>query len=329
MKKILFVALGLCGLLAAAGRLHAQVTSLQDVYNQTPFDLQSATGVPITSTVNTNIGSDGLMTLGADNLPPTTNQFAALLSFGGLTAATNGTVLTNYAALLAGTNVFSGALAKAMGLPTGSSNSTVVMVLRKAQIGGTYFSSALTYNFGSILPPPSVDDAGVLLTNNPTYWQSVPWSASNHTNDPFYYSPNAGVVFATQSGLIPITWITSQSYPVGTALSYVNPGGAPSFYTNGNSVFLLYTAQYIVTGVPVKPPQNMYWTEGSFVNIGHPIVVQSGRISAINVIFNPDFPETVATPYVDPYATVQTNTLQEYLEDLRNLVNVLTVRGWP
>ena len=154
MKKILFVALGLCGLLAAAGRLHAQVTSLQDVYNQTPFDLQSATGVPITSTVNTNIGSDGLMTLGSDNLPPTTNQFAALLSFGGLTAVTNGTVLTNYAALLAGTNVFSGALAKAMGLPTGSSTSTVVMVLRKAQIGGTYFSSALTYNFGSILPPP-------------------------------------------------------------------------------------------------------------------------------------------------------------------------------
>jgi hypothetical protein len=46
--------------------------------------------------------------------------------------------------------------------------------------------------------------------------------------------------------------------------SYSNPGGSPSFETNGLSIYLLYTAKYIVSSSPVKPPRKMYWTEKDF-----------------------------------------------------------------
>lgn len=313
MKKQFHLSgLVLAGLLAGAGALRAQTVSVTFSTMGKPVNLQSATGVPISSTVNTNIGSNGRMVLGADLIPPTTNQFASLLSYGGVLARPDWTNLTNSAnaPLLRGTNAFSLAVAKAMGLPMGSNG--VVIVQSGAQIGASFIISPVSYNFCSVISPPFVDENSVLLTNSPTaYWQSVPWSASNHTNDPYYYSPNAGQVFATQPGQIQITWVTAKSFPVGTASGYVNPGGTPSFYTNGSSVFLLYTASYIVSGVPVKTPQNMFWTEGSFVNLGHPIPVSGGRITAINVIFNSSFPEFVTTPYVDPTQSVSSNSISE------------------
>ena len=329
MKQKIYVMLALLGLLGV-GRVSAQVVTVQNTITATTFNLQSVTGVPITSTVNTNIGSNGKMVVSTNttdaayNLPPTTNQFASVFSYGGGVGVTTANGFTTNAAgvlvndgfttnTVNGTTAFSGLVAQAMRLPVGTSNGVVVIIAKSVQIGAPYYSSPVTYDFGSIIRPPLTDEKGVLLTNTQaSYWQQVPRSASNGTNDQYYYSPNAGVVFATQPGQVPITWITTKSYPLGTTLpNYVNPGGSPSFYTNGGNVYPLYTAYYIVTGVPVKPAQNMYWTEGSYSSVGHAVPVASGRINAINVLFNTAFPETVATPYVDPYSTVVTNGLQE------------------
>ena len=324
----------LAGLLAAAGALRGQTVSLSFSAQGVgvPINLQSATGVPISSVVDTNIGSNGEMVLGSDNAQPTPGQFASLLSYGGVLGRPDWSNLTNTAnaRLLTGTNVFSYAVAKAMGLPTGSNG--VIVVQQGALIGAPFFSSPNTYNFGSVLSPPMADENGVLLTNSQTaYWQSMPWSDSNHTNDPYYYSPNANLVFATQPGQINITWVTTKSIPLGTPSSYVNPGSTISFYTNGTSVFYLYTTSYVVSGVPVKKPQNMFWTEGSFQNLGHPIIVSGGRISAINVIFNSAFPEYVATPYVDPTQSVVTNSISEnrtlWFDPAQKIIHAYNAQG--
>ena len=127
-------------------------------------------------------------------------------------------------------------------------------------------------------------------TGNATYWQAQPYYVGNYTNSSstnaqFYYSPNAGVVFATQPGPISITWITSGHYSQSTP--YTNQlatAGIPSFITNiDGTVSLLYTVNYLISPSPVKTPQNMFWTEESFQKIGHWVSVQPGQITAMNV----------------------------------------------
>jgi hypothetical protein len=136
-------------------------------------------------------------------------------------------------------------------------------------------SRAVSYAFGSVITTPLTDESGVnqLTTNQVAgYWQSIPWpditntvvSATNVAS--YYYSPNAGYVFATQPGPVWITWITTTSYqPSDTQYlqwtNYQNPGappGTPSFYTIGNNVYWLFTASYVVASTPVKPPHSIF-----------------------------------------------------------------------
>jgi len=322
MKQKLCLLCCLLVLWTGAGRLLAQqITALEFSQSATTYNLEAVGGVPISMVVGNPPGSNGK--LAATNVlgvpsPVTTNQFESLVSFGGLSAPTNWVILNSNSAYLSGTNHFSGVLAQAMGLPIGQSNGLAVMVFQNVQIGAPYVSSPVSYDFGSIIPTPATDVNGkVLGANGLGYWQTVPWSASNHANDPYYYSPNAGVVFATQPGQVPVTWITAGSYTDVSQLNYVNPGGAayPSFYTNGAYIYLLYTETYIVSGIPVKTPQKMFWTEGSFQNLGYPVTVANGHVFAVHVVYNTSFPTNVGTPYQDPNVVPQTNptnTLQEF-----------------
>src|SRR5260221_2652116 len=98
----------------------------------TLWDLQSQRGVPISTTVNTNIGSDGRMTNYNESgsaLLPTTNQFASLVSFGGIPGLTSNDwfAVSNSVILKNGTNVFSATVANEMKLPVALSNGAVVM----------------------------------------------------------------------------------------------------------------------------------------------------------------------------------------------------------
>lgn len=313
----------------------AQITSVQLSSVGTPWNQLQIGGMPFTQSTNT-YGSNGrgssinsstgltISRIGGDN----THQYSYMLSVGGGSTlyATNLSNLGNpaYASLLGGSNAFSAAVAQAMQLPVGKTTNgstvSVAVVLQQARVGGTYQAAPPSYYFGSIISAPIVDINGNLLTNAnaAAYWQPVPWTTNNFTTAPYYFSPNAGVVFATQPGLIQITWIASTPFSPGAdqgySANYVNPGGAyPSFYTNGGLVYPLCTVQYLVSGQTAKPTHRMYWTEGSFQNTGYPINVANGTVESVHVVYNSQFPATVTTPYQNPdNSHITTNLLQEY-----------------
>ena len=304
--KISFLAVCLLILLDGGGGLLAsQITALQFIQNPVTYNLQSFQGMPISTTVNTNIGSNGREPAtnssgtSYNSLLPT-NNFAGLLSFGAVVGTNNSLLGTNHV-FLTGTNQFNGTVARQMGLPVGLSNRVAFYVLQRAQVGVPYISQNVSYNFGSIIPPPAVDYTGAVLTNiaNTAYWRSIPLLTSNNQ---FYYSTNAGVVFATQPGQISVTWITATEWKGTNGPGYTNQLGAnygvPSLINNPDgTVSPLYTASYLISPTPVKPVQHIYWTEGAFETLSHPVVVPVGQISAINPVFNTGFPAQVTNSY--------------------------------
>jgi hypothetical protein len=264
------------------------------------YNLQSQRGVPISMTVSNPPGSDGRMTNYNESTAAAifsqfpTNQFQNFLAMGGGLAQTNWQSRSN-SPYLKGTNAFSINVATAMNLPMVKDSSGGYIIQRGAQIGVPYLCRQVSYLFGSVVAVPATDENGVLLTNvvASAYWLPEPFSASNHTNDPFYWSPNAGLVYAVQSGPITITWRKAITYNSTSLPAYTNLNGAASFSTNeGGTIYLLYTGTYVVSGVPCKPLRKMYWTEGSFAGTGKPVQI-SGRVSAVKVVYNSALPEFV------------------------------------
>lgn len=320
MKQTFCIGLCLLALLGSGGRLKADIlTAIEYAPDGAPFNLQSERGAPISTITNTPPGSDGRMPTTLtwwNNNPPATvtaNQFQGLLSFGGVTAATNWMVLSN--AALSGQAPFSQPVALAMQLPMGQVNNGGLdyIIQRRVQIGAPFMSRQVSFPFGGVIPPPVTDISGSLLANTTAgYWQGAPWPditnalTSSANLESYYYSPNAGRVFATQPGPITVTWVTLGSFPGnGDAnwLNYTNllaPIGTPSFYTNAGSIYRLYSANYVVSSSPVQPPHYIYWTEGGFGGLGYPVSLAQGRVSDIHVAYNGSFPPTLATPYQDP-----------------------------
>ncbi|MGA2245700.1 MAG: hypothetical protein ABSH48_11930 [Verrucomicrobiota bacterium] len=306
MKQKLCLGLCLLSLLGVAGRLWAQVASVQFNQALATYNLQSVQGVPISTTVNTNIGSNGKQPTtnasGSGHLA-TTNQFSQMLSFGAVTATTNNSRLLLNNPYLQGSSNFNGTVAQQMQLPVGlNQDGTVAIVLQRARVGAPYLSQAVSFDFGAVIPPPVSDYTGTNLTVGFTYWRAIPLLSTNPANNLFYYSTNAGVVFATQPGQITITWITSAEYTTNNLPPYTNQigraTGTPSYFTNSDGTFsLLFTANYLVSPNPVKTPQKMYWTEGSFQSLSHPVVVPVGQITAINVVFNSAFPQFLTNSF--------------------------------
>jgi hypothetical protein len=209
-----------------------------------------------------------------------------------------------------------------MGLPVGRTGtelgSSVVVVLRRAQVGAPYLSRQISFLFGSEITPPETDESGRLLTNAlaSAYWLPQPFFTTNSsdTSQGYYWSPNAQKVFAIQSGPIMITWIKAAPYTADSLPNYSNANGAQNFLTNGASIYELYTARYLVSASPVKTPEKMYWTEKPFDKSGHLVDVPDGTISAVNVVYSSTFPQYATNLYLDPYSSPQvdpTNTLQE------------------
>jgi hypothetical protein len=276
---------------------------------ETPFNYRDQRGVPVSFNVApppASEGSNGQLPLTTEPAgifgSATPKQFTGLLTFGGIPGQT----LTNWQAiatnttLQAGATPFSGNLATQMGLPTATSGGTVLMVLRRAQIGAPYFSRAVSFSFGSVITPPLKDQNGILLAadTSTTYWRAEPYSANNHQDDNgFYWSPHARLVYAIQAGPIQVSWIKSVPYPVTDLPAYTNPNGPVSFLTNGANVFLVYTENYVASGSPVKTPRKMYWTQKGFQNLGVPVQIPTARVGAVNVVYNTAFPRTVSQEF--------------------------------
>jgi hypothetical protein len=245
---------------------------------------QSKRGVPI-STNALDAGSDGRaptlgqqITNGLTTVSPTMGQFQGFVGFAAL--AVQGTTNLNT------TNSFAGNAA-ALLWPRIESSGKVFAILRACQVGAPYLVKQASLPFGSVIPVPLTDERGG--TNiNPNYWFAAPFGAS--TNLPYYYSPYANAVFATQPGQVTVVW--EKSVPTSTQPTNL-PALVGAVQQSGNW-YILYTNTYLVSGEAVKTPQRMYWTEGTRASTGYRVTVPPGL--TVNVIYNNSFPQNVPGP---------------------------------
>ena len=256
---------------------------------------QSYRGVPLSSTNGNPKGSDGR----APALQfPTSNQFRGMFVASGIPVQ-KGTNLISTNGFSTNVTAINWPRATADGTPSGK----VVFILRSAQVGAPYFAQQVSFLFGDVIAPPSTDENGKALPlgDNLSYWVPQPYTTNNYAGAPYYYSPNAQAVFATQAGSLSITW-----------QKLVPTNGTPPDLTNyaylSGNYYRLYNVHYIVSGAAVKPPQKMYWTEGSYQETGHPIQVSQAQVNAVNVIYNQNFPQYVTPGDTGPTVPV-TNTL--------------------
>jgi hypothetical protein len=302
----------------------AQTLPLEIRQPETTWNFRSLRGVPISSVAGTPAGSDGRMTNRNESgsaLLPTTNQFRGFVAFSGIPGLTSNQWVTvsNSAALKAGTGVFSSALATEMQLPRGFSNGVATIVFRRLQIGAPYLTRQVSFPFGSIVEAPVTDENGLPLSSAVVgnYWLPEPYTTNGHTNAPYYWSRHAGKVYAIQAGPISIRWIKA-AYSTTVPSDYAtNPG---NYSVNGGNYFRLFTANYLVSGSPVKPPRRMYWTEREFRLLGKPIAVPTARVGAVNVVYNNNFPRTVTSEFKGPGQTSPTDgSTNQPLQELRTL----------
>jgi hypothetical protein len=99
---------------------------------------------------------------------------------------------------------------------------------------------------------------------------------------PYYYSPHAGKVFATQPGRVTVTWVSN--------LPDTSAGG------ESTATYKFKTEVFSVTSSPNVEQRPIFWTEKSFKA---PLVtIPAGRIVAANVVYNSFMPSHVAAEYV-------------------------------
>ena len=273
---------------------------------QRGINWHSLRGVPLSGTVGTPTGSDGRTPAGST---PTPNQYSSVFFVGGVTkgAAPSG---------LDESKSFAGN-AENLNWPRARSGGAVALVLR-SQVGSPYFGRPVSFLFGSVISPPSTDENGVALANvaPADYWFAEPYSTSQHSGAPYYWSPHAGVVFANQAGPIQITW--KKVTPVVTQPSdfTANP---TRYVLQSGLYFTLLNVSYIVSGSAVKPPRKMYWTEGPFRATGKAVSVPTARVSALKIVYNSLFPERVESEYIAPGQSMMVANPANRLQELRTL----------
>lgn len=303
----------------AAPAIMAQALPLEIRQDSVRINLSSTNGLPISSVRGTPPGSDGRaptlaqqQAAGLTEVPATVDQFSGLVVFG---------ALVNPASSNFNPGLSFAANAENLNLPRIKANGAVVMTMLRARVGAPYLGRSVSFLFGQVIPPPNTDEYGVLLSavnsgvNPPrqpqspeTYWLPEPYSTVNHANTGYYWSPHAQAVFAVNPGPLQVAWRRSVSSS--TAAGALP--GAGTVLVLGVS-YVVSTNQYVVSGSPVKDPRLMYWTERSFADTGKPVTVPSARVGAVNMVYNNNFPERVASEVVIPGAApiVTTNALQE------------------
>ena len=294
-----------------AGTVGAQVTFVEIRQDSTRYNYRKTNGVPLSSVVDNPPGSDGRIPTtppaGETTLPPSINQFQGLQIFGGLAAPRNPGALDPARSYAQN--------AQLIGLPAARSNNVPVLILSSARLASPILSRAASFQLGSVIPPPPVDENDVPLSGvlPSSYWLPEPYTANGHAGAAYYYSPHARQVFAIQAGPVDITW--KKTVPE------IIANGAPANYVEGvthtregAAYFRLFRRRYVTSGGAVKRPQQMYWTEGVFRDTGRAVNVPAARVSLVKVVYNNNFPATVAQPYVaegQSFITNPTNLLQE------------------
>jgi hypothetical protein len=98
---------------------------------------------------------------------------------------------------------------------------------------------------------------------------------------PYYYSPHADKVFASQAGRVALTWVSAA--PDTSAPNEVDP------------TYKFRTETFAVSSASRAPARTIYWTEKSFD--GPLVNIPTGRITRVNPVFN-SFVPGMTTEYV-------------------------------
>ena len=311
--QILRLCLGAVGL-SLAWNAAGQAFPLQLRSTDVHFNYQSFQGVPISSSVNTNTGSNGRQPTGINGSgtfeAATVRQFQSFIAFGAVAGSTNRPAPPNY---------------------TATNSHETNFVLHLAMVGGPYMGRATSLRFGEPIYPPTTDEQGRQVADG--YWQPVPYldatapnAESYTTNTGFYYSPHAGVTYATQPGPITVTWIGSKAYATTNFPNdWVNagwPGGPNRLKMSDQSVYLLYTVRYVVSAEPVKRTRTIYWTEGEFSKLGKLISIPAGLApGGVEIVYNNQMPQRVSeaeaypAPDSDPSLAMTNNRLRTIYYD--------------
>jgi hypothetical protein len=97
---------------------------------------------------------------------------------------------------------------------------------------------------------------------------------------PYYYSPHAERVFASQAGRVTITWVSRVPVPIAG---------------DATLKFRFRTESFAVSSSTTKPARTIYWTERSF---NGPVVnIPTGKIETLNPVYSTNFPAVVAKEY--------------------------------
>ena len=99
---------------------------------------------------------------------------------------------------------------------------------------------------------------------------------------PYYYSPHADKVFATQAGRVTVTWVSN--------LPDTSAAG------ESTATYKFKTEVFSVASSPNVAQRPIYWTEKSFK--GPLVTIPTGRIVTANVVYNSFMPSHVVDEYV-------------------------------
>ncbi len=245
--------------------------------------------MPISHLLNVPEGSDGRAPGPNPGPIGTSNQFQGLLTLGGTVTSRTG---------------------------ASNANGTPILVALRARIGQPLVGSSFAYLFGDVIRPPETDEYGVSLavanptgsrppTSPATYWLPEPYSTNQHHGLGYYWSPHAETVYAAQPGVVTVIWRKAQpSAPIGS------PPDVSTANINGFT-YTLYTKRDVISVAAVKRPRRMYWTEGSFTQLGRPITIPTDRIKDIKIVYNDLFrqftelkPIAVTNTLVTPTNTI-------------------------
>lgn len=276
-----------------AGTAVAQSTFLELREIATTYNYGAVRGVPISSTTNVPPGSDGRaptpsyqQALGETTVPATTNQFSSFVGFGAVAAPRTPDNLASGSSLAAN--------AANLGLPSGTNSSgTVVVIMLAGRVGGAYAPAVYNFKFGATIsvPDTATDGSALSPTAALNYWVAAPFTTNNHAGRGYHYSPNAGKVFAVQSGQVQVTWRRADPL-LGRPSDFVGNENVKYAFLDGFYYDLL-TKTYVVAGSAVQPTRTMGWTEGSFSTVGKRVTVPSAIVKDIKFAYNSAIPQYV------------------------------------
>ena len=286
-------------LLLSLSQALGQTLPLEIRQDQTPYNYQSAGGVPISTTVDAAIGSNGNAPTAAQQQsnnrtinPPTGNQFSGFISWGAVAAPENPLGFTATDNL--GNDISYSGNAANIGLPSGGSGGSKVVLMR-AQVGAPFLNRPVSFLFGGIISPPEEDEDGDILGNSvlpSSYWLPEPHlldseKAGGHEVKGYYYSPHARAVFAVQPGPIEIIW--RKATPASTQPS--DHDDTDKWYQSVGNYYRLHKMRYVVSGSASKTPKKIYWNQAGYP--GPQVSIPTTTIGALHIVYNRSVPEEV------------------------------------